>query len=203
MTIKLKAALKMSALTPEGKVVKGRNIVDLMKDSALFKEKELPMSYSSMSTALDRLQNSINEAAKGLPGSLSYMREQERIVISIFSLMRSYVEMIANDTTNPRNVIEAAGMSVIEYSGGTPITELTLAAPGNGVVQVTVPRAKGTVAFVYQYSSDGVNWHGLDISKLATIQLKGQTPGVTLSFRYASVEKTQSAFCQPKSIKVV
>jgi hypothetical protein len=117
--------------------------------------------------------------------------------------MRSYVEMIANDTNTPRVVIEAAGMTAVASAGSTPITELTLSAPGNGVVQINVPRAKGEVAFVYQYSHDGVQWQNLEISKLATMQLKGQTPGTTLSFRYAPVEKAQGGFCQPKSIMVV
>ena len=156
------------------------------------------MSYCS------RLNDAIVTAKSGTQGTVSQMHETERVVLSVFNLIKAYVELVANGTADPKSVIESAGLSVITSGGNAAVSELTLSALGNGVVELTVPRNKGEASFIYQYSSDGgTTWQEFEQSKLATVLLKGQTPGTTLHFRFAAVGKTKGAFSQAKSVMVV
>lgn len=205
MATKLKAALKMSTLSPDGKVTLGQNIINsIVASPTYYPTNTLPLPPSSVTAALTNLHNAILATASGAQGSISNMREKERIVVSIFNVLRAYVEMQANNTTDPQTAIEAAGMIASKNTGGTVVTELTLTAVGNGEMQVSVPRGIGESAFVYQYSNDGGNtWQEFECSKLATVSLKNQTPATTLLFRYAAIGKSKSGFSQVKSAIVL
>jgi hypothetical protein len=61
----------------------------------------------------------------------------------------------------------------------------------------------GEAAFHYQYSTDGSAWQEVDSSKLATIELKNQTPATTLYFRFAAIGKTKGAYSQAKTVIVL
>lgn len=205
MNTKMKAALKMSTLSPDGKVTTGQNIITSMQAApTYFAPASLPLPFASMIASITNLHNAILATGSGLAGSISNMHEKERIVLSIFNVVRSYVEMVANNTTDPQTVIEAAGMVAVKLNGGSGATELTITALGNGVLQVSVPRNAGEAAFIYQYSTDGgTTWLEFESSKLATVQLTNQTPGSTLFFRYAAVGKTKGGFSQTKSAIVL
>jgi hypothetical protein len=205
MNTKLKAALKMSTLSPDGKVTTGQNsIVSMQAAPSYFPPAGLPIPFASMTACITNLHNAILATASGSQGSISNMHEKERIVLSIFNVVRPYVEMIANNTTDPQTVIEAAGMVAVKSGGGSSVSELTVISLGNGIIQVSVPRATGESAFIYQFSADGgTTWQEFEFSKLATIQLKNQTPASTLFFRYAAIGKTKGAFSQTKSAIVL
>lgn len=205
MTIKLKAALKMSTLSPEAKVTKGQFIIhSLQQAPQLFPTANLPIPLTAATTALTNLDASILAAAGGAPGSTSNMHEKERIVISILNIYRSYVEMVANGSADPKTVIEAAGMTAVTHSGGAPVTELTITPSGNGMVDISVPRQTGEAAFIYQYSTDGGNtWQEFECSKLASVQLKNQSPGSTVHIRFVAIGKTKGAFSQAKNTIVL
>lgn len=205
MTTKLKAALNMSKLSPDGKVTTGQNIINsIVAAPTYFPTSSLPLPTSSATTAINNLHNAILATGSGTQGSISNMHEKERIVLSIFNVLRAYVEMQANNTTDPQTVIEAAGMTVAKSGGNTSVTELSIVPLGNGVLQVSVPRNTGEKAFVYQYSTDGgTTWLEFECSTLATVELKNQTPANTLHFKYAPITKTKGAFSQAKSAIVL
>jgi len=205
MNTKLKAALKMSTLTPDGKVTKGQFIITSMQQAPqYFVVANLPIPFASATAAVTALHNAVLATASGNAGSVSNMHEKERLLISIFNIYRPYVEMIANATADPKTIIEAAGMTAVAVGGGTPVSELTITALGNGIMQISVPRQTGEASFIYQYSSDGgTTWQEVDCSKLASIQLKNQTPASVLHFRYAPVGKTKGSFSQVKSAIVL
>ena len=205
MNTKLKAALKMSAQSPDGKVTLGQNIINSIVASPMyFPVSGLPTPIASLQNSLSNLHTAILATATGAAGTVSNMHEKERIVLSLFNVLRAYVEMQANNTADPKTVIEAAGMVAVTPNGGVPVTELTLSAIGNGSVQIWVPRGQGEAAFIYQYSTDGGNtWLEVDCSKLATVTLKNQSPASVLHFRYAPVGKTKGAFSQSKSVIVL
>lgn len=205
MNTKLKAALKMNALNPDDKVTKGQTIISSIAAATnYFPTASLPIPLASLSTAITNLHNAIIANGSGVAGSASNVHEKERLVLSLFNFMRAYVELQANNTLDAKTVIESAGMVAVTYSGGLPVTELTLSAIGNSSIQLWVPRQTGDVAFIYQYSNDGgVTWVEFECSKLATVTLKNQTPANTLYFRYAPIGKIKGAFCQPKSTIVM
>jgi hypothetical protein len=204
MTTKFKVALKLSSLNAQAKLTKADTVFNQMKKAPTFDPKTWPIPPASVQKAIDNLDAAITTAATGAPGSVSHMHEMERVLVSVFNLLKSYVELVANDTTDPKAAIESAGMTAAAFTGGSAVTDLTLTAKGNGVVEVSVPRGKGEAAFIYQYSSDGgATWKDFEYSKLASVELKGQTPGVNLSFRFAAISKTTNGFSQPKSVIVV
>ena len=205
MNAKFKAALRMSALTPEGKVTKAETIVSfIQRNTNYFPTANLPIPLASVSTAITTLHTALLAVGTGTPGALSNMHEKDRIVVSFFNLLRAYVEMVANNTPDPKTVIEAAGMEVQKTGGQTLVSELTLTALGNGIMQVSVPRNVGEVSFIYQYSTDsGTTWLELAYSKLATVSLSGQIPATVLHFRFAPVSKVKGAFSQAKSAIVL
>ena len=205
MNTKLKAALKMSAQNPDGKVTLGQNIINSVQAApTYFPTGSLPIPLASLQTSITNLHNAILATGSGASSSISNMHEKERIVISLFGVLRAYVEMQANNTPDPKTVIEAAGMVALSIGGSNPVSELTLSAIGNGIVQVSVPRQTGEAAFTYQYSTDaGATWIEFENSKMATIQLKNQTPASILHFRYAAIGKTKGAFSQSKSLIVL
>ena len=205
MTTKLKAALNMSKLSPDGKVTTGQNIINsIVASPTYFPTTSLPLPMASATAAITNLHNAILATASGSQGSISNMHEKERIVLSVFNVIRAYVEMQANNTTDPQTVIEAAGMTVNKGGGGSPVTELTIVPLGNGILQVSVPRNTGDKAFMYYYSNDGGNtWLEFECSSLATIQLKNQTPASTLQFKFAPIGKTKGGYSQVKTAIVL
>ena len=205
MNTKLKAALKMSTLTPDGKVTKAQFIIASMQAApTYFPAASLPFPYASATTAINNLNAATLAAESGAAGTVSNMHEKERILVSILTIYRAYVEMVANNSADPKTIIEAAGMNPITQSGSLPVSELTVTASGNGVITISVPRQAGEVAFIYQYSSDaGLNWQDFMFSKIASVQLTNQTPGANLHFRFAAIGKTRGAFSQVKSTFVL
>ena len=205
MTTKLKAALNMSTQTPDGKVTLGQNIINSMVAAATyFPTSSLPLPMASATAAITNLHNAIITAGSGAQGSASNMHEKERIVLSVFNVLRAYVEMQANNTTDPQTVIEAAGMTVNKGGGGSAVADLTIVPLGNGILQVSVPRNTGEKAFIYYYSNDGGNtWIDFECSSLATVQLKNQTPASTLQFKYVPIAKTRGAYSQVKNAIVL
>ena len=195
----------MSTLNPDEKVTLGQNIINsIVATPTYFPTASLPLPAASATAAISNLHNAILATASGTAGSISNMHEKERIVVSVFNVYRAYVEMQANNTTDAKTVIEAAGMIAVKNAGGVYVSDLTLTALGNGEVQVSVPRGTGESAFIYQYSSDGgTTWQDVECSKLATILHKNQTPASTLLYRFAAIGKTKGAFSQPKSVIVL
>ncbi|MEQ1733903.1 MAG: hypothetical protein ABL940_09525 [Bacteroidia bacterium] len=202
MNTKFKAALKMSTLTPDGKATKAEHVVTLMALATnYFPTANLPLPLANVTTAINNLHTAILTAAKGTVGSVSHMHETERVLVQLLSVLRAYVEMVANNSIDAKTIIEAAGMDAVKNGGGgTPVSELTITSLGNGAVQISVPRNTGEKAFIYQYSTDGgTTWLELDYSYLATITLRNQTPATVLHFRFAPISKTKGAYSQAKS----
>ena len=204
MITKVRAAHKLSKLDPDNKVTKGRAIVANIKASLYFDLTKNPMPLDSADFGLNELEKAVLASKNNVLGGTAHVHEIERNVISIFNVIKSVVEMVANAGTDPKTVIESVGLVAVTGGGSAAITELTIVAKGNGVMEISVPRAKGEAAFIYQYSADGGNtWVEFELSKLATVQLIGQTPASTLMFRFAAIGKTKGSFSQAKSAIVL
>ena len=203
MKIIYSAKLGLSGLNPDGKVTRAEVILSAMQSRGNFPESAMPDTYAMLSTLITNLHDAIITAASGITGSTSQMHEEERLLVSAFNFVRSFVEQAANIAVNPEAIIQSAGMTVYTRSGNTAVSELTLTATGNGIVQVCVPRGAGQVAFVFQSGTDGLTWADMVISKLATVELANQAPGATLYFRYAAIGKSRGLFSQAKSVMVV
>lgn len=204
MSTRLRAAIKLSSLTPEGKVVKTQGILDAMQASGNFQANEMPISFSTLQTLVDNLHNAILATNNGSVTSTSNMHEQERILVNAFNFIKSHVEYIANNTLDAATIITSAGMQVATQSGSNGVTELTLEALGNGKLQVRIPRGADEKAFVYEISTDGTTFTKATSSSLTKITISNLQAASTVYIRYYAISKNgEGATSQAKSVIVL
>lgn len=206
MKTKAKAALGFSKLNPEGKVVRAQSIVDDMQNSGNFPDATLPINYASLQGLVNNLHTAVVQSENGNTASTSRMHEEERKLMMAFNLIKMHVEMVSNATTDPESFILSSGMALSTNSGQSPVSDLSLEALGEGVIQIRVPRHAGDKAFCYQYAlgSDPNNWQLIGYNSLSKIRYSGQAAGTTLLVRYAPIGKVGlGAFSSAKQIMVI
>ena len=201
MKIIYSAALGMSSLSPDEKATRSEVIATSMQGSGNFPDSIMIITYIALAQLKLNLHNAVVAVGNGT-GTTGQVTEAERLLVNAFNFVRSIVEKVANESEDPKAVIESSGMTVVTNSGNTAVTELTLFAIGNGVIQACVPRNPGEVAFVFYFGTDGINWVEFAMSKLATVELVNQTPGAILYFRYVAISKTKGVFSPAKSTVV-
>jgi hypothetical protein len=201
----LKAILGLSKLSPADKVIKAQNIKDSMQSSGNFLASNMPITYLILQTLITDLHNAIIAAANGTPTDTAYMHEQERMLVNAFNLIKSHVEMVANNNSaNAASIITSAGMQVATLGGSNAVSELTLEALGNGKIKIRIPRQTGEKAFIFESSTDNITWTEVLFSSTTTVTLSNQTPVTTIYIRYSAISKTgKGASSQSKSVVVL
>ena len=201
----LKAILGLSKLSPADKVIKAQNIKDSMQSSGNFLASNMPITYLILQTLITDLHNAIIAAANGTPTDTAYMHEQERMLVNAFNLIKSHVEMVANNNSaNATSIITSAGMQVATLGGSNAVSELTLEALGNGKIKIRIPRQTGEKAFIFESSTDTITWTEVLFSSATTVTLSNQTPVTTIYIRYSAISKTgKGASSQSKSVVVL
>ncbi len=204
MSTRVRAAIKLGSLTPEGKVTKTQGILDAMQASGNFPLSDMPITYSTLQTLVDNLHNAIIATNSGSPSATSNMHEQERVLVNAFNFIKSHVEYVANNTLDPATMIVSAGMQVATQGGANGVTELTLEALGNGKLQVRIPRGTDEKAFVYEISADGATFNKATSSSLTKITISNLQPASTIYIRYYAIGKNgEGAISQVKNVIVV
>ena len=201
----LKAILGFSKLSPADKAIKAQNIKDSMQSSGNFLASNMPITYLILQTLITNLHNAIIAATNGTPTDTAYMHEQERMLVNAFNLIKSHVEMVANNNSaNAVSIITSAGMQVATLGGSNAVSELTLEAIGNGKIKIRIPRQTGEKAFIFESSTDNITWVEVLFSSVTTVTLSNQTPVATLYIRYSAISKTgKSISSQIKSVVVL
>lgn len=203
MSTRLKAAMRLSNLTPDSKVTRAQGIIDAMQASGNFPDNEMTVSYSRLQTLIDNLHNAILATNAGTTSSTTNMHEQERILLSAFNLVKAHVEYVANNSLDAATIITSAGMQVAVTGGANAVTELTLEAIGNGTITVKVPRGKDEKAFIFELSTDGTSFTKIICSALTKVNIANLTPASTVYIRYSAISKTgEGAISQAKSVIV-
>lgn len=200
-----KSVLGLSALSPADKVIKTQNIKDSMQSSGNFPASNMPITYPAIQTLITNLHNAIVAASNGLPTDTAYMHEQEHLVQSAYNFIKAHIEFVANaNASNVDSIITSAGLQVATLGGQSGVTELTVDALGNGLLQVRVPRQTGEKAFVFESSADGHTWVEFACNSLTKVTLPNQVLGSTVNIRYAAISKTgKGAYSQAISVIVV
>ncbi len=201
----IKAILGLSKLSPSDKVVKAQSIKDSMQSSGNFLTSNMPINYLILQSLITNLHNAIIAATNGTPTDTAYMHEQERMLVNAFNLIKSHVEMVANNNSaNAASIITSAGLQVAIPGGANGVSELTLEATGNGKVKIRMPRQTGEKAFIIESSSDGVIWAEVLYTSNTSVTLANQTPVSTIYVRYSSISKTgKGAYSQAKTVVVL
>lgn len=204
MSSRVKAALKLSSLTPESKVTKAQGIIDAMQASANFPAADMPINYSNLQSMIDNLHNAIIATNAGTVIATSNMHDAERMLISTFNVIKAHVELVANSLPDPSGVILSANLQVAINGGGSGVTELTLEAIGSGSILIKIPRATDEKAFIYEVSTDGTNFSKVRASTLTKVTIGGYTPASTIYVRYYAINKIgETPVSQVKSIIVL
>ena len=192
MKTKSKAVLGIAKMTPEGKVVTTQNIINAMQASGNFPDANMPIKYATLQTLNTDLHNAIVAANNGSTAATSQMHEEERKLTMAFNLIKMHVEIVSNNAADPDTVILSSGMGLSGNSGQIAVTDLTVDAIGNGIVQIRVPRTIAEKAFCYQYAlaSDPNNWQNIGFYSLSKIQFPNQTPGSQLIFAMPALPRT-------------
>ena len=202
----IKAILGLNKLSPADKVIKAQNIKDSMQSSGNFLASNMPITYLILQTLITNLHNAIIAAANGTPSDTAYMHEQERMLVNAFNLIKSHVEMVANNNgaINAASIITSAGLQVAIPGGVNGVSELTLEALGNGKIKIRIPRQTGEKAFIFESSTDNITWTEVLFSSATTVTLSNQTPVTTIYIRYSAISKSgKGASSQSKSIVVL
>jgi hypothetical protein len=202
----VKAILGFSKLSPSDKVVKAQNIKDSMQSSGNFLASNMPITYLILQSLITNLHNAIVAATNGTPTDTAYMHEQERMLVNAFNLIKSHVEMVANNNgaANAASIITSAGLQVAIPGGANGVSELTLEATGNGKIKIRMPRQTGEKAFIIESSADGVTWAEVLYTSNTSVTLANQTPVSTIYVRYSSISKTgKGAYSQAKTVVVL
>ena len=204
MKTRVKIALKLTSLSPAGKVIKAQSIKDAMYNSGSFPAAGMPMPYGTIQNYIDDLQNAVVAADNGTTTDTSIMHEKESVLVSCFNFLKFYVEMKANATVNPGSFIAAAGMQVAVNGGQNAVSDLTLDALGNGTLQIRIPRLANEKAFVFETSTDNITWAEATSTTLTKTELKSLTPGTTVYVRYYAITKTgKGAYSAAKNAIIV
>jgi hypothetical protein len=204
MKTRVRVAMKLNSLSAQGKTVKAQSIKDAMQSSGNFPAASMPVAYGALQTLITNLHNAVVAADNGTTTDTSFMHEQERILISAFNFIKAFVEMEANNATDPATIITSAGMLVAVNGGQNGVTELTLDAIGSGSLQIRIPRLTDEKAFVFESSTDGTTWLEAITTTLTKTELKSLTPGSTVYIRYYSISKTgKSVYSSIKNTIVV
>jgi hypothetical protein len=206
MKTKAKAALGLSRLSPEAKVITAQDIVDTMQASAGFPDATMPINYANLQLFIDNLHTAVLQAKNGTPADTSRMHEEERKLMMAFNLIKMHVEMTSNAATDPESMILSSGMSLSANKGQSGLTGLSVEAIGNGVLLIRVPRGENEKAYCYQYATaaDPENWQNIGFYSLSKVQFPNQTPGAVLHIRYAAIGKDgMGAFSAAKQIMVL
>ena len=177
-----------------------------MQSSGNFPDANLPINYANLQALVSNLHQAIVQAENGNAASTSRMHEEERKLLMGFNLIKMHVELVSNATTDPESVILSSGMSVAPNSGANTVTDLSLEALGEGVIQIKVPRQDADKAFWFQYAlaSDPGNWQTIGFNSLSKVRYNGQVPGTSILVRYAPIGKDGlGTFSNAKQIMVM
>jgi hypothetical protein len=201
----LKAILGLSKLSPSDKVVKAQSIKDSMQSSGNFLASNMPITYLILQNLITNLHNAIVAATNSTPTDTAYMHEQERMLVNAFNLIKSHVEMVANNNSaNAASIITSAGLQVAIPGGANGVSELTLEAIGNGKIKIRMPRQTGEKAFIIESSADGITWAEVLYTSNTSVTLANQIPVSTIYVRYSSISKTgKGAYSQAKTVVVL
>jgi hypothetical protein len=200
----VRAAMRLSSLTAEAKIVKAQSIIDTMQSSGNFPADSMPISYTSLQTLITNFQSAVVVSKSGTTIDTSAMHEKERLLVSAFNFVRAHVEMVANGSTDPETVILSADMSIIPSGGISSVSELTLVALGDGKIQFKIPKVANEKAYVFEISTDGTTWSEIISTTVTKTTISGQTPETKIYIRYYAINKTgKTSYSVVKNIIVL
>lgn len=182
------------------KIEIGRSVENEMRPNPIFVNPDVP--FDDLKASTDLLETRNVAAMNGGKEATALLHQAEEDWINKMRIQARYVDRIADGDSA---VILGAGFSLAKQPA--PITRSEFSAE-QGEKSCTVvlkrKRENGAKAYIWQQSTDGINWVTVQTTAQASVELTGLTPLTKYSFRVAVVSASgTSDFSDPVSIVVI
>jgi len=182
-----------------------RNISIQVADASLFPN--LPIPLTTIKAVIDDFESALLAAKDGAHSAIAIRNDKEIVVDDLFRDLAAYVNMVAS---GDETIIIQSGFHASKQP--TPHQKPEIAAydgAHSGSVLLKIKAIEGAVAYIWQYIQEASPnsasvWITVNTSTVANFQIDHLIPGVTYSFRYASISSDgTSDFCTPISKIVI
>ena len=182
-----------------------RNISIQVADASLFPN--LPIPLTTIKAVIDDFESALLAAKDGAHSAIAIRNDKEIVVDDLFRDLAAYVNMVAS---GDETIIIQSGFHASKQP--TPHQKPEIAAydgAHSGSVLLKIKAIEGAVAYIWQYIQEATPnsasvWITVNTSTVANFQIDHLIPGVTYSFRYASISSDgTSDFCTPISKIVI
>ena len=187
------------------KVAFYRNIAIQLADTSLFAN--LPSALSTIKAVIDDFESALLAAKDGAHSAIAIRNDKEVVADELFRNLAAYVNTVASGN---ETLIIQSGFHASKQP--TPYQKPEIAAydgPHSGSALLKIKAIENAVAYIWQYVQEATPnaasvWITVNTSTVAHFQIDHLIPGVTYSFRYASISADgTSDFCTPVSKIVI
>jgi len=200
-----KVVLDFMAYPVVEKVPFYRNISIQLADTSLFPN--LPVPLETIKAAIDDFENALLAAKDGAHSAIAIRNDKEVAADECFRDLAAYVNKVAN---GDETIIIQSGFHASKQPIPHQKPELAIYdGSHSGSVLLKIKAIEGAVAYIWQYIQEATPnsasvWITVNTSTVANFQIDHLIPGVTYSFRYASISSDgTSDFCTPVSKIVI
>jgi hypothetical protein len=149
-----------------------------------------PVTMLTFNNDIVNLQTAQTAALSKTKGAVQNRNDMKAIVLSDLHQLLAYVQYVAN--LNPKNaetIIESSGFDIkLASTRNKQAIAIKPKKGESGTMVVTVKKIDGTVANLWQSSTNGgATWVSLTATAKGTIEISGLTPGTTLMAKHMPV----------------
>ncbi len=187
------------------KVAFYRNISIQLADTSIFPN--LPVPLATIKAIIDDFESAVLAAKDGAHSVIAMRNDKERITDDLFRELAGYVNKVAN---GDETIIIQSGFHASKQPVPYQKPELAIYdGTHSGSVLLKIKAIEGAVAYIWQYIQEATPnaesvWITLNTSTVGHFQIDHLIPGVTYSFRFASISSDgTSDFCTPVSKIVI
>jgi len=181
-----------------------RNISIQVADTSLFAN--LPAPLATIKAIIDDLENALLVAKDGAHSAIAIRNDKEVAADEFFRDLAAYVNRVAS---GDETIIIQSGFHASKQP--TPHQKPEIAAydgPHSGSVLLKIKAIQGAVAYIWQYVQEAspnsaTVWITVNTSTVANFQIDHLIPGLTYSFRYASISSDGTSDFSTSVSKIV
>jgi hypothetical protein len=159
---------------------RGRSVLKAMKGSTNFSN--AGPAIAAAESGLDMLQT-LAAGPKSLGGAAA-VQKQLRVCRGLFDALKGIVQQAADsDVANAEAIIKSASMGVKKRPAPKVKAELEVKYGNVSGMALLIAKSFGRASYLWQMSTDGLNWSPLPMTLRANTAVHGLTPGVKYFFR--------------------
>lgn len=198
---KLMVALLLSKKSIAQIIIDAKDYVTSMTGNVHFPGPSPALSV--ITTLVTTLEAAVAVAQTKLRGSVGKMHAELKALNIQLKLLAGYVESVANqDPDHAQDIIQSSGMLVKKHAQRPPKIFTAVQGKNSGDVVLNT-KAVRHGAYIYQMSTDGINWTTIYTGTKVRFVKTGLTAGTHVFFRVAVSDKNgQGDYSHALSITV-